>query len=110
MPAGLHPFFHPAVCRIIGCSTVKKQAFRTPRKGRKTRRCYEIGQDEGIEKAPHRALFSAVGLLPEELERPIIGIANSASADVKLLFINAVPRYFISLATTSEFDRYVANH
>ena len=34
---------------------------------------------KGIEKAPHRSLFSAVGLLPEELERPIIGIANSAS-------------------------------
>jgi dihydroxy-acid dehydratase len=34
---------------------------------------------KGIEKAPHRALFSAMGLLPEELERPIIGIANSAS-------------------------------
>jgi dihydroxy-acid dehydratase len=34
---------------------------------------------KGIEKAPHRSLFSAVGMLPEELERPIIGIANSAS-------------------------------
>ena len=34
---------------------------------------------KGLEKAPHRSLFSAVGLLPEELERPIIGIANSAS-------------------------------
>ena len=34
---------------------------------------------KGIEKAPHRSLFGAVGLLPEELERPIIGIANSAS-------------------------------
>ncbi len=34
---------------------------------------------KGIEKAPHRSLFSALGLLPEELERPIIGIANSAS-------------------------------
>ena len=34
---------------------------------------------KGIEKAPHRALFSAMGLLPEELERPIIGIANSAN-------------------------------
>jgi dihydroxy-acid dehydratase len=34
---------------------------------------------KGLEKAPHRALFSAVGLLPEELERPIIGIANSAN-------------------------------
>lgn len=34
---------------------------------------------KGIEKAPHRALFAAMGLLPEELERPIIGIANSAN-------------------------------
>lgn len=34
---------------------------------------------KGIEKAPHRALFGAVGMLPEELERPIIGVANSAS-------------------------------
>jgi dihydroxy-acid dehydratase len=34
---------------------------------------------KGIQKAPHRSLFSAVGMLPEELERPIIGIANSAS-------------------------------
>jgi len=34
---------------------------------------------KGIEKAPHRALFNAVGMLPEEMARPIIGIANSAS-------------------------------
>ncbi len=34
---------------------------------------------KGIERAPHRSLFNAVGMLPEELERPIIGIANSAS-------------------------------
>ena len=34
---------------------------------------------KGIEKAPHRSLFGAIGLLPEELEKPIIGIANSAS-------------------------------
>ncbi len=34
---------------------------------------------KGIEKAPHRSLFGAIGLLPEELEGPIIGIANSAS-------------------------------
>ena len=33
---------------------------------------------KGIEKAPHRSLFKAIGMLPEELERPIIGIANSA--------------------------------
>jgi dihydroxy-acid dehydratase len=34
---------------------------------------------KGIEKAPHRSLFYAMGCLPEELERPIIGIANSAN-------------------------------
>ncbi len=34
---------------------------------------------KGIEKAPHRSLFSAMGYLREEIERPIIGIANSAN-------------------------------
>ncbi|HNQ45504.1 MAG TPA: dihydroxy-acid dehydratase [Syntrophorhabdus sp.] len=34
---------------------------------------------KGIEKAPHRSLFSAMGYLPDELERPIIGVANSAN-------------------------------
>jgi dihydroxy-acid dehydratase len=34
---------------------------------------------KGLEKAPHRSLFHAMGYLPEELERPIIGIANSAN-------------------------------
>jgi len=31
----------------------------------------------GAERAPHRALFKAAGLTDEELERPIIGVANS---------------------------------
>ncbi len=31
----------------------------------------------GFERAPHRSLFYAMGLTPEELERPIIGIVNS---------------------------------
>ena len=31
----------------------------------------------GFERAPHRSLFYAAGLTPEELDRPIIGIANS---------------------------------
>jgi len=31
----------------------------------------------GIERAPHRALFKALGLTDEELSRPLIGIANS---------------------------------
>jgi len=31
----------------------------------------------GFERAPHRSLFYATGLTPEELERPIIGVVNS---------------------------------
>jgi dihydroxy-acid dehydratase len=34
---------------------------------------------KGVEKAPHRSLFHAIGYLREEIERPIIGIANSAN-------------------------------
>ncbi len=34
---------------------------------------------KGLEKAPHRSLFSAMGYLGEEIGRPIIGIANSAN-------------------------------
>lgn len=32
---------------------------------------------KGIEKAPHRSLFKAMGYTDEEIERPLIGIANS---------------------------------
>ena len=32
---------------------------------------------KGLEKAPHRALFKAMGYTDEELARPIIGVANS---------------------------------
>ncbi len=32
---------------------------------------------KGFERAPHRGLFYATGLAPEELERPIVGIVNS---------------------------------
>ncbi len=31
----------------------------------------------GLEKAPHRALFKALGLTDEEMARPLIGIVNS---------------------------------
>lgn len=34
---------------------------------------------KGIEKAPHRSLFKAMGYTDEELERPLIGVANSKS-------------------------------
>ncbi|CAB50259.1 dihydroxy-acid dehydratase [Pyrococcus abyssi] len=32
---------------------------------------------KGIERAPHRALFKAMGLTDEELDKPLIGIVNS---------------------------------
>ncbi|MBI5207210.1 MAG: dihydroxy-acid dehydratase [Candidatus Firestonebacteria bacterium] len=32
---------------------------------------------KGLEKAPHRSLFKAIGYTNEELSRPLIGIANS---------------------------------
>lgn len=32
---------------------------------------------EGLEKAPHRALFRALGLTDEEMKRPFIGVVNS---------------------------------
>jgi len=34
---------------------------------------------QGVEKAPHRSLFKALGLTDEELHRPLIGIVNSAN-------------------------------
>lgn len=32
---------------------------------------------KGLEKAPHRSLFKALGMIDQELERPIIGVVNS---------------------------------
>ncbi len=34
---------------------------------------------KGLERAPHRSLFKALGLTDEEMGRPMIGIANSAN-------------------------------
>jgi dihydroxy-acid dehydratase len=34
---------------------------------------------KGLERAPHRSLFKALGLTDEEIGRPMIGIANSAN-------------------------------
>jgi dihydroxy-acid dehydratase len=34
---------------------------------------------KGIERAPHRSLFKAMGYTDEELSRPIIGVVNSAN-------------------------------
>ncbi len=35
---------------------------------------------KGIERSPHRSLFKAMGYTDSEIERPLIGIANSANA------------------------------
>jgi dihydroxy-acid dehydratase len=37
---------------------------------------------KGLERAPHRALFKAMGYTDFEIQRPLIGIANSANAIV----------------------------
>ncbi len=37
------------------------------------------GMKKGLERAPHRSLFKALGLTDDEIERPMIGIANSAN-------------------------------
>ncbi len=34
---------------------------------------------KGLERAPHRSLFKALGLTDQEMDRPMIGIANSAN-------------------------------
>lgn len=34
---------------------------------------------KGLEKAPHRSLFKALGFIEEEMDRPLIGIASSYS-------------------------------
>ena len=34
---------------------------------------------KGLERAPHRSLFKALGLIDEEIDRPMIGIASSAN-------------------------------
>ena len=32
---------------------------------------------KGVEKAPHRSLFKAMGYTDEELNRPLIGVVNA---------------------------------
>ena len=36
----------------------------------------------GIERAPHRALFKAIGYTEAEIQRPLIGIANSVNTAI----------------------------
>jgi dihydroxy-acid dehydratase len=34
---------------------------------------------KGVERAPHRSLLYALGCVPEEMDKPFIGIVNSFS-------------------------------
>ncbi|MGD8252676.1 MAG: dihydroxy-acid dehydratase [Desulfobacterales bacterium] len=35
---------------------------------------------KGVERAPHRSLFKAIGYTDEEIRRPLVGVANAANA------------------------------
>ena len=35
---------------------------------------------KGIQQAPHRSLFNALGLTEEELQKPLIGVVSSYNA------------------------------
>ena len=37
---------------------------------------------KGIERAPHRSLFKAIGYTDEEIRRPLIGVANSVNTAI----------------------------
>jgi dihydroxy-acid dehydratase len=37
---------------------------------------------KGIERAPHRALFKAIGYTDEEIKRPLIGVANAVNTAI----------------------------
>ncbi len=36
----------------------------------------------GLEKAPHRSLMHALGMTREEMNRPLIGVVNSANENL----------------------------
>jgi dihydroxy-acid dehydratase len=57
------------VCLFI--NAVKKNLFYKEEKMRSD------AMKKGIERAPHRALFKAIGYSDEQLKRPIIGVVNS---------------------------------
>ena len=38
---------------------------------------------KGIQQAPHRSLFNALGLTEEELDRPLIGVVSSYNEIVR---------------------------
>jgi len=51
----------------------------TPEKVGKEERMRSDLMKKGIERAPHRSLFKAMGYTDEEISRPMIGVVNSAN-------------------------------
>ena len=55
---------------------------------------------KGIEKAPHRSLFKAMGYMDEEIKQPIIGVVNSKNELVPGMLMAAmrlnIPSVFVS--------------
>ena len=47
---------------------------------------------KGIQQAPHRSLFNALGLTEEELDRPLIGVVSSY---YEIVFFSCIT-FFIS--------------
>jgi dihydroxy-acid dehydratase len=66
---------------------IKWNTYRTLMSIHAPRRCSFRGEQpmrsdamkKGVEKAPHRSLFKAMGYTQAELDRPLIGVANSAN-------------------------------
>ena len=38
---------------------------------------------KGMQQAPHRSLFNALGMTKEELDRPLVGIVSSRSYEYR---------------------------
>ena len=63
---------------------------------------------QGLEKAPHRSLFRALGLTDQEVERPFIGIVNSYNdivpGHINLDKISAAVKAGVRLAGGTPFE------
>ena len=82
------PLFQRETCVRSGRNVFQSQDTED---GHRHRHCHSISMakegeqmrsdsmKKGLERAPHRSLFKALGLTNEEIERPMIGIANSAN-------------------------------
>ena len=61
-------------CTQVGCREKGRLIKERSRGGRTRKR--DAGQ-KGMQQAPHRSLFNALGMTDEEMRRPLVGIVNS---------------------------------